>query len=82
MPWEKNEVKKMQNDFMNTFQRFMRNLMQYIGGMNIPQNVPKTPDGIIQYLMDSGRLSQAQYNQAKVAADQLKNSPMFRGLFK
>jgi hypothetical protein len=32
-------------------------------GLNVPQNI-NTPDGIIQYLLNTGQISQQKYNQA------------------
>ena len=33
-------------------------------GFNIPQNMANDPNKIIQHLMDTGQVSQDQYNQA------------------
>lgn len=49
---------------MNQFNQFMRNPMQVIGqripGLNVsPQS---NPNEVIQSLMNSGRMSQSQYN--------------------
>ena len=68
-----------QNDpmmgFMNGFQSFMRNPMQFMmqQNMNIPQDIANDPDKIIQHLMDSGKLSQGQYNQAKQMAERIRS---------
>jgi len=32
-------------------------------GLKVPQNI-NTPDGIIQYLLNTGQISQQKYNQA------------------
>ena len=40
------------------------NPMQMIQQMNIPKEFQNNPRGLIQKLMDDGRLSQDQYNQA------------------
>ncbi len=32
-------------------------------GLNVPQHI-NTPDGIIQYLLNTGQISQQKYNQA------------------
>lgn len=72
--------RQMPNNFMQGFQAFMQNPMQYMSG--IPQEYAKDPGKAIQYLMDSGRISQQQYNQAKLMADQMKNNPMFQQMFK
>ena len=42
-------------------------LKQY--GFNIPENVT-SPNDIIQHLMNSGQINQAQYNQARQMAQQ------------
>lgn len=47
-------------------------------GMNIPANIANNPQGIIQYLLNSGQISQQQVNQAM----QMRNNPMFRNLLK
>ena len=46
-------------------------------GMNIPNNM-NSPQDIIQHLLNTGQINQDQVNQAQ----QMKNSPMFRNLFK
>ena len=33
-------------------------------GFNIPQNISKDPNSIIQYLLNSGQVSQDKYNRA------------------
>ena len=42
-------------------------LKQY--GLNVPDNV-SSPNDIIQHLMNSGQINQAQYNQARQMAQQ------------
>lgn len=44
---------------------------------NIPQNL-NNPNEIIQYLLNTGQISQAQVNNAM----QMRNNPMFRDLLK
>ena len=43
---------------------------------NIPENL-NNPNDIIQHLLNTGQVSQAQVNQAM----QIKNDPRFRGMF-
>mgnify|MGYP003325814635 CR=1 FL=1 len=43
---------------------------------NLPQGV-NDPQQIIQHLLNTGQITQAQVNQAM----QMRNSPMFKGLF-
>lgn len=75
-----NRVPQMPNNIMQGFQAFMKNPMQYMSG--IPQEYANDPSKAIQYLMDSGRINQQQYNQAKQMADQMKNNPMFQQMFR
>ena len=52
---------------MNNAMEFMRRFNQFrqnAGNVN--------PDALIQQMMQSGRLSQAQYNQARQMADQIQ----------
>lgn len=43
-------------------------LRQY--GFNVPDNI-SDPNAIIQHLMNSGQISQSQYNQARMMAQQM-----------
>lgn len=56
------------------FQNFMRNPMQYMAqrGMNIPQEYMQNPQQAIQYLMNSGRLSQDDFNRLQQQALQIQ----------
>jgi hypothetical protein len=40
-------------------------------GFNMPSNIGNNPNDIIQYLMNSGQVSQERYNQAYNMAQQL-----------
>lgn len=68
------------NDIFSMYQQFRQNPAQMImQRFNIPNNVNMNdPNSIIQHLLNSGQISQEQVNQAM----QMKNSPMFRGMFK
>lgn len=69
------------NNLFNQFQSFMQNPMGMISKMGIPQQYLNNPNDAIQYLMNSGRISQDQYNQAVSKAKELQNNPMFKQLF-
>lgn len=64
----------MQN-FMSQLQNFMKNPSQAIlqSGIGIPKEYISDPNKAIQFLMDSGRISQQQYHQARMMANQIKN---------
>ena len=66
------------NQFFNRFKGFMENPMQMMSGMNIPKNMMNNPNEVIQYLMNSGRMNQSQYNQLKQMAGQIQNNPQFQ----
>ena len=66
------------NNFFGNFQRFMQNPA---GFLQIPQDMAKDPQAVIQHLMDTGRINQQQYMQAKRMADQMRGNPMFRQMF-
>ena len=69
------------NNFMNLCQQMSQsgNPAQFISqrfGINLPQNI-KTSNDAFQYLMNEGKLTQAQVNNAM----QIGNNPMFRRMF-
>ena len=64
------------NDFMNLYQRFQQNPMQMLSKrFNIPENI-KSPNDIIQHLLNSGQVTQEQVNQVM----QMRNHPMIQRL--
>ena len=69
--------------FLGQFQGFMNNPAQMLQQrLNLPQNALNDPNKAIQELMNSGRMSQAQYNMLNRMAGQIMNNPMFRQYFK
>lgn len=69
----------MNNNMLLQFQQFIQNPQAMISRMGIPQQYAKDPNSMIQYLMNSGRISQQQYNQAQNMARQI--GPQFRQMF-
>lgn len=61
------------NNMMNELNVFMRNPLQYLlsKNINIPQQYANNPEGAVQYLMDSGKLSQEQFNYLMNQASQM-----------
>lgn len=72
----------MNNNYMAMFQQFMQNPAQLMAKMGIPQGIQNDPNAVIQHLMDTGRINQAQYNQAQQMAQQMKGNPMFKQFFR
>lgn len=54
------------NNLMSMLQAIQNNPMQFFAqrGINIPQNIAGDPNAIIQHLMNNGKITQQQYNQA------------------
>lgn len=72
------------NGMLAQFQQFSSNPMQYIAQrrLNIPQNYASNPQSAIQYLMNTGQLTQEQYNWANNMSKQIQSNPIFRQFMK
>lgn len=56
---------------MQMLNQFKSNPMAMLGNkFNIPQGI-NNPQGMIQHLMNSGQITQDQYNQARAMAQQM-----------
>ena len=66
---------------INMFNQFKGNPMQTLSQFGVPQNM-SNPSEIIQHLMNSGKMSQQQFNQLQQMAGQLQNNPQFKQMFK
>lgn len=66
------------NDIVNLYQQMRNNPMQLLSRkFNIPQNVNQTdPNEILQYLLNTGQVTQSQVNQAMA----MKNNPLLQQL--
>ena len=63
---------------MQVYNQFKSNPMAMLSQRyNIPQNL-NDPNEIIQHLLNTGQVSQAQVNQAM----QMRNDPNFRNMFR
>ena len=62
------------NNMMQMLQALQKNPMQFLmqRKLNVPQNIINDPNAIIQHLLSTGQVSQAQYNQANQMARQLQ----------
>lgn len=65
---------------MNPFQmmqQFKQNPMAMLSKrFNIPQNIANDPNQIIQHLMNTGQISQSQYNMANQQLKQLRKNTL------
>lgn len=66
---------------MEQYGQFQQNPMQYLAqrNLNIPQQYANDPDGALQYLMNSGKLTQQQYNYAAQFANAANTAMGGRG---
>lgn len=69
--------------FVSQFKGFMGNPMQMMmkNKLNVPQNIQGNPSEIIQYMMNSGQITQEQYNWAQNTAKQIQSNPQFMQMF-
>jgi len=67
------------NNLMDIYQRLKQNPMQVLSQrFNIPQNIDlNNPNAIVQYLLNSGQVSQSQVNQVMG----MRNDPMIKNIF-
>lgn len=79
----------MNQQMMQAFMQFMQNpaaFFQQRGMQMPPQTALQSPQGMIEYLMNSGGVSQQQYNQAAAQAKQMQQNPQFmqmmQGMFR
>lgn len=63
----------MPNNLMQMLQQLRQNPMQFLkqAGYNVPDNLT-SPNDIIQYLMNSGQVTQQRYEQARQMAARFK----------
>ena len=66
---------------LNKLIQFIQNPMAALmkTRLNIPQDAQiQTPNDMIQYLLDSGQLTQDQYNRVNQTARQIENNPQIK----
>lgn len=63
----------MGNPMKNQFDLFMKNPMQFLlqRKINIPQEYANNPQGAIQYLMNTGKMSQTTFENLRNQASQM-----------
>ena len=70
--------------FLNQFRGFIQNPVQFLmqRRLNISQEALNNPQEAVQQLMNSGQMSQTQFNQLRQTASQIVNNPQFAQMFK
>ena len=73
------------NNSLNLFsalQGMLMNPAPILARMGLPQTALQNPQQAVQELVNSGRMSQEQFNGLRNAAIQLQNMPQFSQFFK
>lgn len=52
------------NNIFGLYQQLRSNPMQILGQFGIPQNMANNPQAVIQQMLNSGKISQEQYDKA------------------
>lgn len=66
---------------LSRFNGFMQNPGQMLQQMGLPADALKNPQATIQQLMNSGKMTQQQYNQLQQMAQNITSNPMFAQMF-
>ena len=69
-------------NLLSAYSQLMQNPTKILQQLNIPQEYMNDPQGAIQYLMSTGKVSQQDYNNARNQLNQLQNNPLFKQYFK
>lgn len=65
----------------NAYTQLRQNPSQFLQKYGIPQQFTGSSQDAIQYLMNNGKVTQSQYNDANNQLKQLQNNPMFKQFF-
>lgn len=61
----------MENNLMQALMQLKSNPIAILGKYGIPQDIANDPNAIMQHLMNTGRVSQEQYNYAVARAQSM-----------
>ena len=69
-----NATMQNSNPLLSSLKALQQNPMQFLAQrrFNIPQNIQNDPNAIIQHLMNTGQVSQEQYNRASQMMKQFR----------
>lgn len=62
----------MNNQLFAMYNQLRNNPSQFLGTLGIPNNIINNPQAILQHLMNSGSITQQQYDNAVRMANSLK----------
>lgn len=66
----------------NQLQGLLMNPAQFLASRGMSQDALQNPQQAVQNLLNSGRMSQEQFNQFQQTARQIQNMPQFRNMFR
>lgn len=69
-------------NILNNIQGVLSNPNILLTRIGLPADALQNPQLAIQQLMNSGRMSQEQFNQFYQTAQQIQNMPQFKQMFK
>lgn len=69
--------------FLGQFRGFLQNPIQFMMQRKLPfaQDALQNPQAAVQQLMNSGQLSQQQFNQLQQMAKKIQSNPQFMQMF-
>lgn len=70
------------SNVFNALQGALMNPTPFLSKMGISQDMLNNPQMAVQNLMNSGRMSQEQFNSLRQTAMQIQQLPQFRSLFR
>lgn len=61
---------------MNQVNQIRNNPMQFFASkrLNVPENISNDPQAIVQHLLNTGQMTQAQYNKLQSQINQIMNT--------
>ena len=69
-------------NLFSQMQGALMNPMQFLMSKGFPQDSLQNPQMTVQNLLNSGRMSQEQFNSLRQTAMQIQQLPQFRSLFR
>lgn len=66
----------------NQMTGLLQNPAQFLMSRGMPQDVLQNPQQAVQNLLNSGQMSQQQFNQFQQTARQIQNLPQFKQMFR
>lgn len=72
----------MNGQMVQAFMQFVQNPSAMLQRFGVSPQALSNPQALIQQMLNSGRITQEQYNQASAQARQMQNNPQFMQMIK